>query len=57
MPDSANLENTTVKMLQFALPSNGEYRRLLFDADFLFPKMYWGINIILAKTAFEYIIV
>lgn len=58
MAASANLENTTVKMLQFALPSNGEYIEDCIDlyTDFLYPKMYWQINIILAKTAFEYVI-
>lgn len=47
MPASANLENTTVKMLQFALTSNGEYIEDCIDwyTDFLYPKMYWQINI------------
>lgn len=58
MPASANLENTTVKMLQFALPSIGEYIEacIVWYTDFFYPKMYWQINIILAKPAFEYII-
>lgn len=40
MPASANLENTTVKMLQFALPTNGEYIEdcIVWYTDFLYPQ-------------------